>query len=235
MRGKATATVVAGIALIAAIAPSGAAAHGGYGDAYGNCLAYLSSSWVESYTPAGLRVLNTTRRRDRQTISYRASLIYYGHNHYENHAYEWADPFQFWRWDYGESFYTVVKEKRGRRWTSPYWARASNGDVRAWGTRWIVPLEVSSQIEIELIWRQGARVVDSHTYRLQSLNYPVLPSNSRTWGTYCYRWNNGLTTYHHPVRWETIYFPSGRSVPGEAGNARVAQRTTTTVPSAAKR
>ena len=209
-------TVVA--AAIAASAPATAGAHS-FGDAYGNCYSYLSTAKVESYTPAGVPVINRTRRRDRQTIWWRASLVYYGHPHYEGHAYEWAENFRLWRWGYGEWFRTTVAEYPGRRVTTPYWTRDLNGDVRAWGSSWTLSTEMSSKIEITLIWKQRGNVVHKHTAYLRSLNYPIPPGNVRSWQEWCYRYNGGYTAFWHPASMSTVYFPGGRTSGVEAASA----------------
>jgi hypothetical protein len=96
-----------------------------------------------------------------------------------------------------------------------YWARNSNGDVRAWGSRWVISTEVSSKIEITLIWKQRGTVVHKHTSYVRSLNYPVPPGNQRSWQEWCYRYNGGYTAFFHPASMSTVYFPNGRS-PGAA-------------------
>ena len=183
---------------VALALPAAAPAHGGPGNAYGNCLLYLSSSRIETYTPSGISVLNRTRRRDSQTVFVRASLWYYGHPHYPNHAYEYG-PFRWLPWTSGEWFHTRVTEAPGRRTTSSVWTRTATGQVSSWSTGWAIPMEVSSYIALDVFWKSAGRVVHSHRYALPSLGYITAPYGNRYWGDYCYRWNNGLTLYWHPV------------------------------------
>ena len=75
----------------------------------------------------------------------------------------------------------------------------------------MISTEVSSYIEVTLIWKQRGRTVHSHVYRLPSLNYPIPPSNNRSWAEWCYRYNGGYTAFFHPASYYTVYFPNGRT------------------------
>ena len=70
-------------------------------------------------------------------------------------------------------------------------------------------MEVSSYIALDVVWKSAGRVVHSHRYALPSYGYITAPYGNRYWGDYCYRWNNGLTLYWHPVLSGGARLPAG--------------------------
>lgn len=183
--------------------PASGSAHAGHGTAFANCLLRYPSSWVETYTPANIPVLNRTRFRDRQTIYYYARAYWYGRVNGE-----WG----FWYApETSEVFSTTVAERRGRRRTTDYWSRG--GDVRRWGTRWRTGMDTSTGIEITLIWHQGGRQVHLDRYYVPSFNYQTAPYGNRYWTKYCYQWNGGYSLYpygYSPRERTTVYWVEGR-------------------------